>query len=208
MISIIVPTVAGREDYLQECLASYAAHTADYELHLLVDRPTCGTAWVEGAKWAKGDYIHFSADDLQPLHGWEVAARRFVDAGVLPAPRILHSDGTIQSCGGTDQWNHPHENPEGFQVDFPRIPFLTRAQWDKIRPLAESFLDQAHYYTDNAIGVAAQYVGIRTAVSRGYAFYHHVAKEKRGAGMAETDRMRHDYELFKDWANDLVGVPA
>lgn len=194
MISIIIPTVKGRERFLDECLASYAAHSHDYELHVIVDRPACGIAWVEGAEKAVGDYIHFSADDLQPLQGWQEAAIQTADMGVLPAPRILNGDGSLQTCGGNDGFI---ERPTGHITDFTRIPFMRRDQWEQIRDRVEPFLREAHYYTDNAISFAGTEKGIRTAVHRGYAFIHHFAQEKRGAGMSEPDRMRHDYQLFQ-----------
>lgn len=199
MISVIVPTVTGREHWLAECKASYAAHTKDYELIVIENRPTCGEAWVEGASKAQGEFIHFSADDLQPHAGWQQAAEQVVGLGLLPAPRIVNTDQTLQSCGGSDQWNNPHENPTGLRVDFPRIPFMSRGQWEAIRPLAEGFLSDAHYWTDNVIGWAAERAGIGTAVHRGYLFTHGVAQARRGAGMSEPERMEHDYQLFQQY---------
>ena len=198
MITVIVPTIQGRERHLQQCLASYAAHTTDYEIHVIADRPTCGQAWLDGADKAEGDYIHFSADDLQPLQGWWQAAKHVADLGRLPAPRILNGDGTLQSCGGNDQWNNPHENPTGTPVDFSRIPFFTRKQWDDFCTVGlRMFLREAHYWTDNAVSWAAGQAGYGTVVHRGYSFIHHVAQEGRGAGMPEPDRMRHDHQLFE-----------
>lgn len=194
MISVIVPTVKGRERFLGECLASYAAHTTDYELHVIADRATCGIAWLDGADKAEGDYIHFSADDLQPLAGWWQPAVQLCDMGILPAPRILNGDGTLQTCGGQDGFE---EKPTGHLTDFTRIPFMSREQWTRIRPHVEQFLLEAHYFTDNCISWAGQVEGMRTAVHRGYAFIHHFAQERRGAGMTEPDRMRHDHRLFQ-----------
>ena len=200
MISVIVPTVAGREQHLAECLAAYAAHTTDYELHVIADRPTCGAAWVEGATKASGDYIHFSADDLQPLDGWWQAGVQVVDLGLQPAPRILNGDGTLQTCGGSDGFT---EIPTGHRTDFSRIPFMSREQWDKLSPLVEGFLRDAHYWTDNAVSVAAAHVGYGTAVHRGYSFIHHFADAGRGAGMSEPERMILDRDVFVRWSTSL-----
>lgn len=70
MISVVIPTVAGREHSLERCLAAYRA-TADVELIVLADRQTCGVAWQEGIEQATGDYLHLSADDLEPHPGWD-----------------------------------------------------------------------------------------------------------------------------------------
>src|SRR4051812_13904481 len=154
MISVIVPTIAGREEYLNECKASYAAHTEDYELIVLADRPTCGLAWVQGAEMARGDYLHFSADDLQPHSGWAEAAIEVTSRGFLPAPRIVNTDGSLQSCGGEEAWER--EQPTGARAGFSRIPFLSRDQWDGIRPLVRPVLGDLHYFSDNAISHAAR----------------------------------------------------
>lgn len=195
MISVIIPTVEGREDQLRDCLASYAAHTTDYEMIVIVnDGHPCGHGWVEGAQVAVGEYIHFSADDLQPHAGWAEAAKATASLGVLPAPRILTAAGELETCGGEDGFE---ERPTGYRTDFTRIPFLTREQWATISPRIESFLRTAHYFTDNAISWAGHHAGIPTAVDRGYLFTHHWAQAGRGAGMSENDRMLHDFGSFR-----------
>jgi len=198
LISIIVPTIDGREEYLEACKTAYAAHTQDYELIVVPNKPTCGEAWVVGADRAVGDHIHFSADDLQPHKGWADAAREVCARGFLPAPRILNDDGTLQSCG-----NWEEEAPTGEQTEFTRIPFLSREQWDRIAPLACDFLKTAHYYTDNAISAAGAHLGIRTGVHRDYLFTHSLAEPGRGAGMTWRDRMWADYQRFETWQSGL-----
>ena len=193
MISVIVPTVPGREKHLEACLAAYDRYTTDFEVHVIVGRPTCGEAWLAGADKAVGDYIHFSADDLEPFDGWWRAAVHVADTGFLPAPRILKADGTLETCGGSDGFG---ELPTGRQTDFTRIPFMARHQWNLIRPLVEGFLVGAHYFTDNAVSWAGMQAGFPTVVHRGYSFTHHWAQAGRGAGMSEDDRMRHDHAAF------------
>ena len=199
-VTVIVPTVKGRERYLEECLASYAAHTTDYELHVIVDRETCGQAWVDGADKAEGDWIHFSADDLQPFAGWSTNAVHVAKCGLQPAPRILNGQGELETCGGTDGFT---ELPTGHRTDFSRIPFLSKDNWWRIRDDVAPLLARTHYYTDNAVSVALARIGVGTAVHRGYSFVHHWAQERRGAGMSEPDRMRHDHDLFVAWARTL-----
>jgi hypothetical protein len=194
LISIVIPTIKRREHFLRECLSSYAATTTDYEVIIIEGKPACGPAWVEGADRVVGDYIHFSADDLRAHVGWSEAACEVVDRGFIPAPRILNSDGSIQSCG---DWGV--ESPTGERTEYTRIPFLSKHQWSQIRERVIPLLQSCHYYTDNAISWAARELGVDTGVHRDYLFTHSLAIQGRGAGMTEGERMQADFERFDRW---------
>ena len=201
MISVVVPTITGRELYLAACVAAYEKTTDDYELIVVPGKPVCGAAWVEGVDRAGGEFIHFSADDLVPHSGWATAAVEVCARGFLPAPRILNDDGTLQSCGGSDAWEVEKETGE--QTDFSRIPFLSREQWQTIQGDVEPFLRGHHYYTDNAVSFAAAKHGIRTGVHRDYLFTHSLADPGRGAGMSWEERMWADFHKFDEWQSGL-----
>jgi hypothetical protein len=192
MISVVVPTIAGREHWLERCLAAYRRHGGELEIIVVRDAPACGVAWQEGAEQARGEYVHFSADDLEPFAGWWQAAVATVDAGFVPAPRILNADGTLQSCG---EWAVLQD--DGAQTDMTRIPFLSRAQWDLVAPMIP-----LHYYTDNWVSHRARSHGVETRVVHAYAFVHHFAPEGRGAGMgSDADRMWHDLALYQEYVS-------
>lgn len=188
MISIVVPTIAGREEHLERCVRAYAATTPSHQLIVVHDRATCGIAWQAGAELANSDYLHFSADDLEPLPGWWEAATARADQGLLPAPRITRPDATLESCG---DWGV--EMDDGVVPEMTRIPFMSRLQWGHIGPMIA-----LHYYTDNWVSFKGRLYGIETAVTRDYAFVHHHATVGRGAGMTEEQRMATDRRAFED----------
>lgn len=174
MISVIVPTIKGREHWLERCLDSYAATTRDYELIVVPDFPTCNSAWNDGIKRSVGDVIHLSADDLEPHPGWQEAGMEYIDKGYLPCPRVLNTDGTIQSCGSTAE-----ETLTGTSSDVARVPFFPREILHAVYPIMPG-----HYMGDYWVTAQARKVGWPTVVVRSMVFTHHLAPEGRKETLA------------------------
>lgn len=166
MISVVIPTIQGREESLDRCVAAYRRWSpADTEIIIIHDKPTCGIAWNDGYAQTNGnsDYIHYSADDLEPLQGWWQPAVRACNNGDLPAPRLLNSDGTLQAGGN-----------EGEPLPFTRVPFLSHEQAARIYPVIET-----HYYTDVWVSEVGRCYGYETVYCPGYQLKHHWAQEGR-----------------------------
>lgn len=190
IVSVIVPTVSGREEHYARCIAAYERTEGDrIELITVRDRPTCGLAWNEGVAQATGDYIHFTADDLEPHDGWLDPALEAVERGYLPAPRIVRREGGRDYCDYCGV--HGLELPDKAIVDMSVIPFMSRKMWDEIGPSLE-----VHYFSDNWLSWRAEKAGYLTVVRRQFAFTHHWAQPKRGAGMTMAERMAHDRKIF------------
>jgi hypothetical protein len=180
-ISIVIPTVDGREKSLARCLAAYES-TTPVEVQYLVfrNRPTCGIAWNEGIAQADGDFIHLSADDLEPQPGWYEAAWSKVNAGFLPAPRILKPDGSTESCG----WD-ASEREDGQIAEFSRIPFAPKEWFWEMGPMLET-----HYMNDYFFGDLGRKIGIQTVIAREYLFVHHHEEVGR------LDRLDEDWHAY------------
>src|SRR5438445_12859155 len=99
VVSVVVPTVDGREEHLDRLVRTYAA-TAEgcYELDLVVKRnyPTCGHGWQAGLEDIRGEYVHFTCDDIEPHPGWALPAMECVDRGFLPRPHVYRPQGAPQ----------------------------------------------------------------------------------------------------------------
>lgn len=187
-ITVVIPTVTGREVDLARCLNAYRTRSVhDVYPVTFKDLGTCAEGWNNGAKFAKGsDYLHFSADDLEPHEGWDVAAIEAVEAGVLPAPRIINPAGKLDYCGV-----HGVEMQDWARVQMSVIPFMPLELWQQIGPVPP-----IHYYSDNYVSWRAALAGWPTAVRRGYEFTHHWAKPGRGAGMGYEQRMAYDRAAY------------
>src|SRR3990172_8698822 len=100
VLSIVIPTIAGREHWLRVALKTFEKTTpVSYETLIFKDRPVCGIAWNEGIEQARGDYILLAADDLEPLPGWYEAGLSSLERGDIPSARILNSNGSLQIMG-------------------------------------------------------------------------------------------------------------
>jgi len=187
LISVVVPTIPGREDLFELVIRAYFDRTG-YDLELIPQygHPTVGCAWQAGADQASGEYIHLGNDDCEPHPGWAEPAVEAVEAGFIPSPQVYAPDGTPQ---GLPAWGVV--DVDWTPVSCAMIPFLSRKQWLAIRPLLTS-----HYYTDNWITTRARNAGWRCRLRTGYAFTHHWAQPGRGAGMTEPDRMAYDERLY------------
>ena len=180
MISVICPTIDGREEHFQRCEKAYADNTSTaYEFIVIRNEPTCGIAWQKGSEQAKGDYIHFTADDLEPWTNWDKEAREMADDDWLPAPIIWNAHGQhIEAIGPTLY--------DGF---FTRIPFCTRSQWEAIGPMIP-----LHYYTDNWFSARGADAGYESIEVEGYRFSHWWAMTGR-----LMDAMAPDFEMYKHY---------
>lgn len=183
MITVVIPTIDGREEDYRRCVDAYTARSRHpLQIVTVTNRPTCGVAWNDGAAQATGEYLHFTADDLEPLEGWDVAAVEAVESGVYPAARIDRPDGTTQ-------WYGSERVPavDGARVRAGWVPFMTAGMWQRIGPSLD-----IHYGTDDWLSWRAAGEGIPNIYTAGFAFVDHHAMPGRGAGMTERQRRRLD----------------
>ena len=170
MISIICPTIDGREHWLERCERSYReTTTGEFEFVVFRNLPSCNAAWNKGIPSVEGDVIHLTADDIEAHPGWMDSGLSALDQGFLPCPRILNTDGSLQSCGDDDQ-----EKPDGTPSQVARIPLFKREWVDYFYPFPE-----IQYMGDYWLTAKCAEVGIPTFVVRDYLFTHHYAQEGR-----------------------------
>ena len=181
MISVVIPTITGREHWLERAIFSLDVTTPEYELLVYRDLPTCGTGWNVGIIDATGDYILLFADDLEAHEGWWQAGIDALSRNVIPCPRIVNPDGTLQSCG-----TFPEEAPNGTPSVVARVPFLTKHMAQTMHPIFEN-----HYMGDHWITWRGKVLGWPTLVVREMEFTHHFAQEGRIDTLASDVRAYH-----------------
>ena len=204
-ISVVLPTVTGREEVCHRVIRAYEETTPGAEVIIERDHDCVGKAWQAGAERAHGDYVLLGADDLEPMPGWWEPLIESVDRGELPCPVVFETDGRVQSAGAID-WELQTTAPDdGAVTGWTTVPFFSRTWWPLIDPMLP-----VHYCTDTWVSVRLARHGIRTVVRTGSGFIHHNAIPGRGAGMDVHARNIHDrarfYEAVEEMLDAVTGV--
>lgn len=164
-ISVLMPTITGREEMRQRMVDAYHERTPGFRLEIIspLNFPNWPSGCNEARKTATGDYFVYTADDLEPLAGWADAMVASLDRGEVPAPQVWN---WRQEGPPVDQ---AQDGPPGAITAFSRIPALTRAMAEAIGPWPED-LD---YYADNWCSDAARLRGWESRVVAGFDWIHH-----------------------------------
>lgn len=182
-LSVVIPTITGREESLLRVLAAYRATAPEAEQVVVYNQPSWGHACNHGYKEASGDIIHFGADDLEPLPGWtDDVLPALAERDELPAARVLNhsADGPMDNIA---------DGPDRALVHFTRVPILTRDQYERIGPWPEY-----NYVADVWLSVKARTLGIPTRIYYSYAFVHHWSQIGRTDSPAELAYARQVLE--------------
>jgi hypothetical protein len=174
MVSVVIPTIQGREKWLDACMSAYEETCADVELIVIRDRTSCGQAWIDGAAEATGEYLHFTADDLAPLPGWWEAAAAVADEGGVPGANVL----TAQDPDGS--WREDSTMFSGAFLNGDRdarnilVPFLSRKIFEE-----GGWLLPIHYGSDDWVTFLADVRKHPIPFTADYKFTHGAAPEGR-----------------------------
>lgn len=174
-ISVIIPTIEGREDSLEQTLATYrnSLDASRLEFVIVRDELSCGDAWNVGAKLATGELLHFGADDLEPARpDWWIDAAAAIGDGFLPVGSIVE-----HSLDGETRW---------FGGDFARVPFIHRDWW-RAMPAG------MHYFTDNLLTQRAAEDDHAMRFCESFAFTHRPVRVGR---LDTPERFSRDRAVF------------
>lgn len=190
LISVVIPTIDGREDWLAKCVRAYEAYTPNVEIIVVKNEPSCGHAWVEGFRRSSGKYVHFTADDITPREGWYIDAINACDLGYVPVA-------DVRAPNLNQAWCMCPLGDMG-HVRNVLVPFLSREQLVGYG----GWLLPVHYGSDDWVSYRAVQLGLRLEPARSYQLIHHVADEGRNY------RRRHgDVKALRDAMEAAGYVP-
>jgi hypothetical protein len=169
-VSIVIPTMPGREDELERTIATYESRTSiSIEWVIEHHHATCAAGWNAGAARATGEVVHMGADDLEPTSDqWLPAALHAIEAGCIPLGWV--SEDEIGRFGR----------------DFARVPACHRDWWHAVPA-------ELHYYSDNWFGDQMRRDGHHAIVVDGFDFYH----RRSMVGRNEAERVSRDYAAYQ-----------
>jgi glycosyltransferase involved in cell wall biosynthesis len=197
VLTVVVPTLSGREDSLARGIASYEDTLAgvEHEIIVIKDRPTWPAACNEGYEKSKGDVILFTSDDLEAMPGWWEHARDHLAAhDELPAPRVYNF------LYEESEWDNTEDGPDGATHNihggrnFTRIPIMRRDQWERIGRWPDDLI----YYADLWVSEKALVLGIETRMVHGYDFIHHWSGVRRVDSRANLDASGIKLKLLRE----------
>ena len=169
-LSIVMPTIPGRDTELARSMGAYQRLTPNIEIEWVVERghPNCGAAWNAGVTKCTGDIIHMGADDIEPeTNAWFPAAMQAINQGNIPLGLVR------EDVVGT------------FGRDFARVVICKREWWQNVPDI--------HYWSDNAFTDLMQAAGHEPTVVEGFDFYHRRSMIGRDES---TARLHRDYHVY------------
>lgn len=178
-LSVLIPTLAGREGVLGETVGGYRA-TA----------PGCKILTVEGRSWGAGlneltamtdsEWLLFAPDDALPHPGWLEAAMGFWSRGWFPAARYLDLEG--EPCHGQDGL------ADGEPVTWTRLFLLRRELFERLGPMID-----ATWWADIEYSERIVDAGFSCHSCGGFVFTH-LDGDRSWLTEAEETRQRLVYE--------------
>jgi len=180
-IDLIVPTVPGREESLDRCLKSFP----DLNHIVVSGYPACGQAWQAGLGVSDAPYVLLSADDIEAMDSdWIEPCVEAVDEDLLTAPMVFRPDGSVESAGGDMAASGnllTDISPNRHRVDFTPMPFVSRAQIDRIGMIP------THMMCDVWVSHRGRQLGYETVLLHDYRLVHHHEMTGRKSATGPSD---------------------
>lgn len=190
-VSVVIPTIGGREHLVEKTVAAFRATLPGPELEIVLvkDRMTIGRAWNDGAPACSGDYLMLAADDIIPHPGWDLAAIEAAKDDYWPAPRIDNHDGSLLATGSMGGGWILTGCADWAPVVSSQFPFMRRELWPEIGPSLE-----IHYFADDYLSARARSCGLIPVYREGYRLLHLEGTHGRAemVNRSMTDRLQFE----------------
>lgn len=190
-LTLLVPTIAGREVSLERTLLSYASETSRPFTQLVVrGYPSIGAAWADVLPQVETDLVHCGTDDVTAHSRWANEIRlEWEEHGGLAVPLMLRMPGeTLESHG---LWGAMHT--QRTQVHWCGVPVIPRCCYQACSDaLIETGFPQN--YSDNVLCDVLEAHDHQLVARPRYRLGHWWAAGGLGSSRDEQDR-----EAWQSW---------
>lgn len=188
VLSVIIPTITGREESLARTIASYEDTLCgvEHELVVVKDENSWPRACNTGYFRASGDVLHWTADDLEATPGWYDHVPALLERDEIPAPAVFdyRLDGRFANA---------EDGNDGDTTWFTRIPLCRRDQAERI-----GLWPEITYYADIWFSEKARSLGIETRLLHSYRFVHHWSPIGRVDSQKNLTEAWAEFEVLRD----------
>jgi GT2 family glycosyltransferase len=199
-ISVVIPTIKGREALVERTVAAFRATVPGPELQIVLvkERMTIGRAWNDGVPACEGDYLMLAADDVLSHPAWHEAAMQAASNDYYPAPRLDNPDGSVLATGSMGGRWILTGCADWAPVVSSQFPFMRRELWREVGPSLE-----IHYFADDYLAARARSAGLIPVYRQGYRMTHLEGLPGRAemVNRSMTDRLQFEQAMCEGkWA--------
>lgn len=210
---VCIPTITGREQFLDRAIEGYRERTHGIDLHIevVLDEPTCGLGWQkaveQGLSKLSPDFIHFGNDDIVVAEGWLPPLMHAAMQEVLPASRMepagwhlgeepAEAMAPIWAARSDRSYFYadlPEKQPKADwdELDHSALPFCSLAQWVRIGPFIP-----IHFGTDKWFYHQARSQGLKCVARMDSVIFNYATQIGRQKGeWTETDIIDFDLNI-------------
>lgn len=197
-LTLLIPTIQGREKSLERTLLSYANQTGRvFTQRIVKGFPSIGAAWAEHLPKIQTDLAHLGTDDVTAESRWANEIRfEWEEHRGLAVPLMLRMpDATLESHGG---WGAMHTHRT--EVPWCGVPVIPACCYSECATALER-TGLPQNYSDNVLCDVLRSHGHMLVARPRYRLGHWWAAGGLGSTRDETDR-----RAWLEW-RDGLGMP-
>lgn len=200
-LSVLLPTVRGREESLSLCMKSYMDNVPNFDIEFVTVRDRlCGNGWQTAAERASGEYLHFSNDDLAVRPGFVEPLVEIANTGNVAAHWF--------ATGGTEYNGRDEGTHDLAELTTAPMPFCTRQTFfEKIGPIPALHYGCDHWFAEECVSHGVKIIGRRhSEVDHGFHETGGIGKwHVSPEGWYGVDMMDFDTQIaYQDYRLGLV----
>lgn len=197
-LTLLVPTVEGRERSLERTMLSYAENSPGvFTQRIVKGYPSIGAAWADTLPTTHTDLAHLTTDDVTAESKWRrEIIKEWDDHRGLAVPLVMRMPGMELESHGRHGAMYIHRT----QVFWCGVPVVPKCCYQAISTalLTAAPMGDIHYYSDNLTSDVLRMHGHQQIALPSYRLGHWWAD-----GGARSERWATDETNYRNWRTPL-----